>query len=82
MSIDDFAWTDKRLRPCPFCAKRNTYCKVDLLERVHDTEGNPYHDAVITCHTCGSTVHAMDTNRDRAIEMATDKWQHRAGDDE
>lgn len=81
MSRDDYAWLDKRLKECPFCGKKNTYCTVELQERVRDTAGNPYYKATVHCHHCGATISEQSINRESAIQFAEDKWQHRAVDE-
>ena len=75
---DDFAWLDNRLRECPFCGKKTTYCTVKRQDRVRDTEGNPYYKATVHCHHCGATVHGESINRESAIQFAEERWQHRA----
>lgn len=80
-----YEWCSKRsatvcLHECPFCAKINTFCCVEQLQNIHDADGRPYYDAVIHCHFCGATVHAMAVKYDDAVKAAIEKWQQRGGE--
>lgn len=80
-----YEWTSNRRAPvgllrCPFCAKKNTFCSVEQLHNIQDANGTPYFDAVINCHFCGATVHAMAVKYDDAVKAAIEKWQQRDGE--
>lgn len=82
MSEKDYVWSCKKLRICPFCGKRNTFCDVEKLDRVFDEKGKNYYQATIHCHHCGATVHGRAVDPDLAVDLASNKWEHRVGDDE
>ena len=79
--MNDYAWvSDKTLKPCPFCGKKDTYCSI---ESTNITCGDkPVIDAIIHCHFCGSMVHYREVDKDLAVAMAKMLWNNRAGDEE
>ena len=77
------AWpwsSNKKMRECPFCGKKNTFCTIETTN-METCKNEPIFNAVITCHTCGCSVHALDADKDAAINAAIDKWEHGAGDE-
>jgi len=80
MNEKTFAWTNRKLRPCAFCGKSHTFCEVEKLDRVFDSNGENYYQATIFCHFCGATVHDKATDPVLAAEYAINKWEHRADD--
>lgn len=76
-----WAWTgNKKMRECPFCGKKNTFCTIETTN-ITTSDNEPVFDAVIKCHVCGCTVHDLDRDKDAAIAAATYKWEYRAGDE-
>ena len=77
------AWvwsSNKKMRECPFCGKKNTYCTIETTN-IKTIDDKPVLNAVITCHICGCTVHDLNVDKDAAIKVATYKWEHRADDE-
>ena len=80
--IIGYAWTsDRTLKPCPFCGKKNTFCTIESTNIVNVAK-KPVIDAVIHCHNCGCTVHYLDADKDFAALSAKTMWNYRAGDKE
>ena len=76
-----YAWvSDKKMRPCPFCGKKHTFCTVETTN-ITTVRNEPVFNAVINCHFCGCTVHNLDPDQDVAAKRAREKWEHRAGDE-
>ena len=76
-----WAWnSNKKMRECPFCGKKNTYCTIETTN-IATADKKPVFNAVISCHICGCTVHSLDADKDTAAKEAIDKWEHRAGDE-
>lgn len=82
-TLFDHAWTsDKKMKPCPFCGKRNTFCSLTCTGRLFCEDHKPAWDAEVICHFCGARVHAYDSDKDQAAAKARAKWECRAGDDQ
>lgn len=80
--IVGYAWlSEKKMRPCPFCGKKHTFCSINTTN-IETVKKEPVFDAVIVCHVCGCTVHELDMDKERAVSRAKEKWEHRAGDKE
>lgn len=80
--IIKYAWaSDKTMKPCPFCGKRNTFCTIETTN-IKSVANKPVYDAVVNCHHCGATVHHLEVDMDLAASMARTAWQTRAGDEE
>lgn len=80
--IISWPWTsDKKMRPCPFCGGKNTFCTIETTN-IETVAKKPVFDAVIKCHICGCTMHHLDPDKDVAVNRAKWSWEHRAGDEE
>lgn len=76
-----WAWSsNKKMRECPFCGKKNTFCTIETTN-IETCDNEPIFDAVITCHICGCTVHYLNADKDFAVLSAETMWNHRAGDE-
>ena len=83
MTSFDCAWSsDKKMKPCPFCGKRNTFCNLQCTGRLFCENGKPAWEAEVICHFCGARVHSYDSNKDCAAAKARKRWETRAGDDQ
>lgn len=80
--IISWPWTNnKKMKICPFCGKKNTFCTIETTN-IETVNKKPVFNAVITCHICGCTVHALNPEKEVAVIDAIAKWEHRAGDEE
>lgn len=80
--LPHYAWTERSMRACPFCGRRKTFCSLKWEERFFAADGRHMITATISCHHCGAEVHDYNPDVEKAVQYATEKWQHRAGDDE
>ena len=77
------AWlwsSNKKMKECPFCGKKNTYGTLETTN-ISTTDNKPVYEAVVTCHVCGCKVHVLTSDKDAAAFAATKKWNTRAGDE-